>query len=449
MKKRIFALLSVLCLGIGCLGACGQTTNTNVTATPEPTTAVDATATPEPTVEATATPEPTVEPTATPEPTKAPETSGPADLTYDFNDLVYNSSYGTNYTVEEDGSISLQYEGLYQEIKLSLPQPLDMSYCTGVTVKMKSEVGNLAVKLYDEGFAEVFVRYDGMTSGVADHELSPVLTTKVAGIGLMACSEVTDYSQFVANVYSVTFHMKAGFDSGMPAPTATPIPLDPNDTGIWENNADISWIDTSKPMIALTFDDGPVGTANTASSIRIQDALAASGQHATFFYWGNHINSSNEAEIKRAYDMGFEIGNHTFSHPDLSKMTADKIMEDVAKGAEKLTAITGLEHFLVRPPYLATNATVCAAVREPMINCSIDSKDWAGATAEEMIQTISTKKQDGAIVLLHETYEATADAMEVLIPQLVAEGWQIVTVSELFKAKGLELKDGKVYSNAK
>jgi len=124
-------------------------------------------------------------------------------------------------------------------------------------------------------------------------------------------------------------------------------------------------------------------------------------------------------------------------------------MEDVAKGAEKLTAITGLEHFLVRPPYLATNATVCAAVREPMINCSIDSKDWAGATAEEMIQTISTKKQDGAIVLLHETYEATADAMEVLIPQLVAEGWQIVTVSELFKAKGLELKDGKVYSNAK
>ena len=447
MKRRLIALLSVFCLATLGFGACGSTENKTATPTNEPAATQTVAPTAEPTVAPTATPEPTATPT--PEPTKAPETSGPADLTYDFNDLTYNTSYGTNYTVEEDGSISLQFDNLYQEIKLNLPQPLDMSYCTGVTVKMQSEAGNLAVKLYDENFTEVFVRYDGMTSGVADHELAPVLTTKVAGIGLMACSELADYSQFVANVYSVTFHMKAGYDSGAPAPTATPIPLDPNDTGIWENNADISWIDTSKPMIALTFDDGPVGTADSASSIRIQNALAAAGQHATFFYWGNHINSGNEAEIKRAFDMGFEIGNHTFSHPDLTTLSAEKIMEEVAKSAEKLTAITGLEHFLVRPPYLATNATVKAAVREPMINCSIDSKDWAGATAEEMIETISTKKQDGAIVLLHETYDATADAMEVLIPQLVAEGWQIVSVSELFKAKGLELKDGQVYNNAK
>ena len=88
-------------------------------------------------------------------------------------------------------------------------------------------------------------------------------------------------------------------------------------------------------------------------------------------------------------------------------------------------------------------------MREPMINCSIDSKDWAGATTEQIINTINTQKKDGAIVLMHETYAATAEAMETLIPQLVAEGWQIVSVSELFKAKGLELKDGQVYNNAK
>ena len=84
-----------------------------------------------------------------------------------------------------------------------------------------------------------------------------------------------------------------------------------------------------------------------------------------------------------------------------------------------------------------------------MINCSIDSKDWAGATTEQIINTINTQKKDGAIVLMHETYAATAAAMETLIPQLVAEGWQIVSVSELFKAKGLDLLDGKVYNNAK
>ena len=451
MKKKMIALLSVFCLTLGCFGACGTTNAADTTPTPEPTATPQVTATPEPT--ATAVPTATPKPTATTAPTEAPEptpkTSGPADVTYDFNDLTYYTSYGTDYTIENDGSISLQFKSLYQEIKLSLPAALDMSYCTGVTVKMQSEAGNLAVKLYDESFNEVFVRYDGQTSGVADHKLSPNLTTKVAGIGLMACTEMTDYSGFIARVFSITFHMKAGYDSGIPAPTATPIPVDPNDTGIWENNADISWIDSSKPMIAFTFDDGPVGTADTASSIRIQDALAASGQHATFFYWGNRINAANEAEIKRAYDMGFEIGNHTYSHSNLAQMTSEQIWEDVTKGADKLSAITGLEHFLVRPPYLSTNSTVCATVREPMINCSIDTKDWDGATTQQIIDTISNQKKDGAIVLMHETYATTAEAMETLIPQLVAEGWQIVSVSELFKAKGLELKDGKVYNQAK
>ena len=456
MKKRTLAFLSVLCLILGCFAACGTPKTDyviptdNITVTPEPTATVapsedPATATKAP----TATPKPAATKAPTAAPTKAP-TGGPTDVTYTFKDLIYNTSYGTTYKVLDDGSISLQYADIYQEIKLSLPEALDMNYCSGVTVKMKSEIGNLAVKLYDESFAEVFVRYDGKTNGIADHKLNPALTTKVAGIGLMACeNNMTDYSLFDATVYSVTFHMKAGWASGVAAPTATPIPVDPNDTGIWENNADISWIDTSKPMIAFTFDDGPVGTASTATSIRIQNALEASGQHATFFYWGQSMNAATEKEIKRAYDMGFEIGNHTSSHSDLSTLTPEKMLADIQKQADKLTAITGLEHFLIRPPYLSANTTVKNTVREPLISCSIDSKDWAGATAEQIINTINTQKKDGAIVLMHETYTSTATAMETLIPQLVAEGWQIVSVSELFKAKGLELKDGQLYTNAR
>jgi len=229
-------------------------------------------------------------------------------------------------------------------------------------------------------------------------------------------------------------------------PTATPVP---KDNGLWENNADISWIDPAKPMIAFTFDDGPVGTADTATSIRIQNALAASGQHATFFYWGHSLNTGTEAEIKRAYDMGFEIGNHTSTHQDLSKLTPDKILTEVETQAEKLSAITGLEHFLIRPPYLSAASIVKTTVNEPLINCSIDTKDWAGASAEDIINTINTQKKDGAIVLMHETYDSTATAVEILVPQLVAEGWQIVSVSELFKAKGQNLLDGQVYNNAR
>lgn len=79
----------------------------------------------------------------------------------------------------------------------------------------------------------------------------------------------------------------------------------------WINNADISWIDTGKPMVAIAFDDGPVGTKDSDSSVRIQDAVSQSGGHAAFFYRGNRINDSNEAEITRAKEPGFETANHT------------------------------------------------------------------------------------------------------------------------------------------
>lgn len=268
------------------------------------------------------------------------------------------------------------------------------------------------------------------------------------GTKTVEVSETTPTPEPTATVAPTEAPEPTAAPTETPEPTATPEPEE-EDTGVWENNADVSWIDPEKPMIAFTFDDGPVGTSETASSIRIQDALAASGQHATFFYWGNNITNNNSDEIKRAYDMGFEIGNHTNSHPYLTKLTADEMLADINKCAEKLSEITGLKHFLIRPPYLATNTLVQMTVTEPMINCSIDSKDWAGATTEQIINTINTQKKDGAIVLMHETYSTTAEAMEILIPQLVAEGWQIVSVSELFKAKGLDLDDGFVYSSAK
>ena len=239
-KKTVFAVLFLI--GVCVFGACSGVVqnDTNLTPTAEatatvaptdaapeteisvPTDAPTPTATPTVTPVPTVTPSPTVTPiptatpapTATPVPSATPEVSGPTDLVYNFNDLFYQTSYGTEYTIENDGSISLKYEGLYQEIKLGLPKAIDMSHCLGVTVKMKSEVGNLAVKLYDKDFNEVFVRYDGQTTGVVDHLLEPVLTTEVAGIGLMACTEMEDYSGFVAEVYSVIFHMDAAFGGG-------------------------------------------------------------------------------------------------------------------------------------------------------------------------------------------------------------------------------------------
>ncbi len=223
--------------------------------------------------------------------------------------------------------------------------------------------------------------------------------------------------------------------------------------GVWNNTADISWIDPNAKLVALSFDDGPVGTHETASSIRIQNALVAGGMHATFFYWGNSMSVAKNEEIKRAFELGFEIGNHTWSHPDLSKMTADEITEQIDKIDNVLSKITGQDKFLVRPPYLAVNQLVRDTVDVPLISCGLDTKDWNNASAQDIIDTITKAAEngtlDGKIVLMHETYNTTAEAVEYLVPYLKEQGYQIVTISELFKMRGVEMKAGTVYTQCK
>lgn len=222
----------------------------------------------------------------------------------------------------------------------------------------------------------------------------------------------------------------------------------------WNNQADISWIDPEKPMVAFSFDDGPVSAyAENSTAGRIQKVLADNGMHATFFYWGNSMNGLTKRELKDAYDRGFELGNHTATHPDLTKLTAEEIEEEVAKIDDVLKEITGQEQFLLRPPYLSINQLVKDTINVPLISCGMDSKDWDGATAQQMIDKFVAAAEDGSldgqIVLMHETYFATAEAMEYLVPYLKEQGWQIVTISELYKVRGQEMKAGRVYTTCK
>lgn len=219
--------------------------------------------------------------------------------------------------------------------------------------------------------------------------------------------------------------------------------------GYWYNKADVSWIDASKPMVAFAFDDGPVAGGDNSSAGRIQTALSKNNAHATFFYWGNRI-AGNESEIKRAHSLGFEIANHTWTHTDLRELDANGIKNEIGQCAAKLTEITGETDFLLRPPYLGVNATVQANAGTPLINCGFDSGDWNQATTQQMIDKFMNGARDGSlngkVILMHETYDSTASAVEYLVPALQQQGYQIVSVSEMFKAKGVDLKNGQVYN---
>lgn len=212
---------------------------------------------------------------------------------------------------------------------------------------------------------------------------------------------------------------------------------------------DISWIDPTKPMVAISFDDG----ASPATGNRIINALDKSGFHATFFYVGDWIKGTDgENEVKNAYAKGMEIANHTTSHPYLTQKSASEIRSEVDTTFNKLKSITGAEPSkLLRLPYLASNETVQSTLSDyGLITCSIDTQDWNGATKDQMVSKIKSAMNDGslngAIVLCHETYDSTASAIEELCPYLKSQGWQVVTISELAAVKGKTLGGGQIYT---
>ncbi len=207
------------------------------TGAPEPTAAAAPTEAPESTVTAaptevpksavTAAPsegteaeipakEPSTAPTAAPEVTKAPAaeaTGAPTDteFTYDFNELIYTGSYGTVYDIKADGSVDLQYEGQYQEIKFAIPDEIDMSYCEQVSIRLTSAYAPISLKLFDGAGAQVFVEYYMMSDTVTEIQLTPNIMDTVSGIGLMALEAVEDFDRYQATVYSITFHMEEDY----------------------------------------------------------------------------------------------------------------------------------------------------------------------------------------------------------------------------------------------
>lgn len=208
-------------------------------------------------------------------------------------------------------------------------------------------------------------------------------------------------------------------------------------------------------VIGISFDDGPVGSSGNATSMRIINALAKNGFKATFFYVSNWIyGSDGENEIKYAYEKGMEIANHSKSHPNLANLGYGAIQDEAAQCNSRLKQIIGTEPAkLLRLPYLSSNSTVQSALSDyALITCSIDSKDWDGASKDSMVNTVKSAinngSADGAIVLFHETYQTTAAAIEELAPYCKQQGWTIDTISGMFRTKQAELKKGQINTKA-
>lgn len=197
--------------------------------------------------------------------------------------------------------------------------------------------------------------------------------------------------------------------------------------------------------IALTFDDGP----NTTTTNEVLDMLEKHEVIASFFLIGNNINEESASAVKRAYDMGCEINDHSQTHSNMTELTEEQIKSEIQTTEDKIYEITGEHSRFFRPPYISVNDTMFDSIDMPFI-AGIGANDWEDrVTAEMRAKKILKQAKDGDIILLHDAQgnSKTVEALDTIIPELKKQGYKFVTVSELFKAKGIDPDMTKVYTN--
>ncbi len=194
--------------------------------------------------------------------------------------------------------------------------------------------------------------------------------------------------------------------------------------------------------VALTYDDGP-----SKYTPQILDCLERYGAKATFFVVGKSVYAYPDT-LKRAHDLGMEIGNHTMSHPRLTSISSSAVVSQINSNANVVENVTGMRPFLVRPPYGSYNNSVIDTAGQPFILWSIDTLDWKTRNAQKTINAVLSKVSDGDIILMHDLYLPTVEATKVLVPKLIDMGFDLVTVSELAERKGTALTT-RAYSKIK
>jgi peptidoglycan/xylan/chitin deacetylase (PgdA/CDA1 family) len=205
-------------------------------------------------------------------------------------------------------------------------------------------------------------------------------------------------------------------------PKATPTPAEPSIT--------FNSVHVDGSFIALTFDDGP----NATLTPKLLDLLAARHLKATFFVVGQ--NAADHPEIlKRAVREGHEIGNHSWSHPNLGKMSDEAVRRELQKTEDAIVAAIGKKPVLMRPPYGSITARQKKWIHDEfgyrIILWDVDPLDWKRPGPSVVTARILKETKAGSIVLSHDIHPPTIEAMPATFDQLMKKGFKSVTVTEL------------------
>lgn len=206
-----------------------------------------------------------------------------------------------------------------------------------------------------------------------------------------------------------------------------------------EIEENIEPIDDGKKYVALTFDDGPGKYTK-----EIVDLLVKNNVKASFFMVGQNIKNY-KSSVKYAYDNGMEICNHSQNHKNLKNLSKEDIEYEINSVDDMLEEIIGERARYYRSPGGNQNENVLNTISKPCILWNVDTRDWESRDTQKIISKTLKEVDDGDIILMHEIYKTTLDAVEPIIIKLKEKGYNFVTVTELYKIKGVPLENGKIY----
>lgn len=193
-----------------------------------------------------------------------------------------------------------------------------------------------------------------------------------------------------------------------------------------------------RPRLALTFDDGPGQYTD-----QLLDCLEENGAHATFFMQGINVEGYQDT-VKRMVDIGCELGNHSWNHLNYTQLSLDDVMKQIQDTDNALIQACGQPSTVARAPYGASNQDIFDTVGKPFFMWSLDTMDWSTLNEDmDYDAVINGDLTDGSIILMHDIHEPSVKAALRIIPELIARGYKLVTVSELAEAKGVTLQSAE------
>lgn len=183
-----------------------------------------------------------------------------------------------------------------------------------------------------------------------------------------------------------------------------------------------------KPKIALTFDDGP----HQVYTPMLLDGLKERGVKATFFLIGENIEIGENAEIvKREHEEGHLIGNHTYSHVEITRLENEAAYQEIQKTNEIIETIIGEKVEFMRPPFGAWQKELEKRIHVLPVMWTVDPLDWATENVDEIVNKVVTEVKENDMILLHDCYASSVKAALRIVDLLQAEGYTFVTVDEL------------------